>query len=145
MRIEPGWLDRVSPFSALAEIVTLCLARVFARLLDGLIEQGAGMLRRHLHLDDIGVDLGHLHGFADEQIEARRLFVDDLDHVAAAGLVQPFGFKQVVAAARMEVSGVRSSWVSESMSAVRRRSPSRAASMRAEVSMAMERATTMAT
>ena len=51
----------------------------------------------------------------------------------------------VVAAARIEVSGVRNSWVRESISAVRSRSPSRAASMRAEVSMAMERATAIAT
>jgi hypothetical protein len=57
----------------------------------------------------------------------------------------PFASSSVVAAARIDVSGVRSSWVSESISAVRSRSPSRAASIRAEASIAIDRASTIAT
>ncbi len=50
----------------------------------------------------------------------------------------PSASSSVVAAARIEVSGVRNSCVSESISAVRSRSPSRAASMRAEASIAID-------
>ena len=48
----------------------------------------------------------------------------------------PRACRSVVAAARIDVSGVRNSWVSESISAVRSRSPSRAASIRAVASIA---------
>ena len=50
-----------------------------------------------------------------------------------------------MAAARIEVSGVRSSCVNESIRAVRSRSPSRAASIRAEASIAVARASPTAT
>ena len=52
------------------------------------------MLRRHLHLNHIGVDLGHLDGFANQQIEPRRFFVDDRTMSRRAGLVQSLGLEQ---------------------------------------------------
>ncbi|MEI9969437.1 MAG: hypothetical protein WDM87_12735 [Terracidiphilus sp.] len=41
------------------------MTRIFARFLNGLVEQCARMLGRHFHLNHVGVDLGHFHGLAD--------------------------------------------------------------------------------
>ena len=58
---------------------------------------------------------------------------------------RPSSCVNVVAAARIEVRGVRSSCVRESMSAARSRSPSREASMRAVASIAVARVSAIPT
>ncbi len=70
----------------------------------------------------------------------RRFLVDHRSKFPAHPSSRPSSCVSVVAAARIDVSGVRNSCVSESISAARSRSPSREASMRAVASMAMARA-----
>jgi len=57
---------------------------------DGVVEQGAGELGRGVDLDDLGVDLGHFDGLADELVEAGAFFIDESGEVAAGWLVEIF-------------------------------------------------------
>ena len=48
------------------------------------------MSRRRLHADDVRINLRHLHRFANQRIQARRLFVDHGSKLFTQGIVQTF-------------------------------------------------------
>src|ERR1035438_4663122 len=89
MRIEPGcfvWLVDLNHH------VVRSQGRL--RLLNRMLEERASFLRHGVDFDHVGVDLSHLHGFADKGIEPRGLFVNNGSQVEPAGVVQPFALDQ---------------------------------------------------
>ncbi len=61
-----------------------------ARFLHDMLEKGAGMLKYDSHLNDVSIDLSHLHCLANQRVKPRTLLIDNGGQVLAAGIVEPF-------------------------------------------------------
>ena len=101
VRIEPGRLIRLFRFARFVQIAWLLDRNQYPvprqrlpGLLDGLIEQRAGMQRNQMHLDYIGIDFSHFNRFADQRAQSRGLFIDDGRQVQPRGFVQALPLQQ---------------------------------------------------